>query len=188
MVRSTGKEKTSFKHLASFRLQLLAKLAQRHADADYQRKIGLSILQCRILGLVGSAGEMSFREICRDTGVEKSHASRLVASLIEAGLFAKHNDPDDQRSFIVKPTAKGRKLHREIYRVAVERNDRWLQVLPKDKRDVFFACIDALMQQSRKLAVKVKSPELPARTRAKVSQPKRASRSKSQELKPRRRA
>ena len=156
MVRAPKGRKSAFQKLASFRLDLLARLSQRHADVDYRRKVGLSLLQCRVLGIVGSQGEMTFKNICRETGIEKSHASRVVASLIELELFHKASDPNDQRSIVLRPTARGRKVHKQVLLVALERNDRWLETLSAEQRDLFLSCIDLLTQQARKLAVRMK--------------------------------
>jgi len=141
-----------FHRLPSFRLELLARLAERHADADFRRTFGLGILQCRLVGLVGSQGDTRFGEICRQTGIEKSHASRIVSSLIDLGLFEKYSDPSDQRSTIVRTTPAGKALHARMLSAAVARNRDWLQVLTPEQRDTFLACVDILTAQAQHLA------------------------------------
>ncbi len=176
MSRTATGRKSTFQKLASFRLDLLARLSERHADVTYRRKVGLGILQCRVLGIVGSNGEMSFKAICRETGIEKSHASRIVASLIELGLFHKAADPSDQRSIILKPTASGRKTHKQVLLIALERNDRWLEALSAEQRDVFLHCMDLLTQQARKLAIRIKAPEPVARSKTRAIRSSKARR------------
>jgi DNA-binding MarR family transcriptional regulator len=158
MARALESRKRVFERLASLRLEVLSRLSDRHAEIDFQRKVGLSLLQCRMLGLIGSNGEMTFKRVYRDTGLEKSHASRIVTSLIEAGLLRKASDPADQRSIVLTPTARGKKLHKQVMLIAVKRNDRWLEVLSPEQRAQFLTCIDLLTQQSRKLAARMHSP------------------------------
>jgi len=152
-----------FHCLPSFRLELLARLAERHADADFRRTVGLGILQCRILGLVGSQGETRFGAICHQTGIEKSQASRIVSSLIDLGLFEKFSDPQDQRSIIVRATPAGKAVHARIYAAAVARNETWLGALSAPQRDTFLACLDILATEAQRLAAgSPRPPKLPA--------------------------
>jgi DNA-binding MarR family transcriptional regulator len=149
----------SFQKFASLRLDLLARVSQRHADKDYRERLGLGLLQCRMIGLVGSQGPMTFKALCKATEVEKSQASRLVAGLTERGIFQTTSAPADQRRVIIALSAYGKKIHEQVYRLASERNERWLRVLTEEQREVFFACMDALMQQARKLSVRVGAPK-----------------------------
>lgn len=181
----------SFQKFASLRLDLLARVSQRHADRDYRERLGLGLLQCRMIGLVGSQGPMTFKALCKATEVEKSHASRLVAGLTERGIFQTTSAPADQRSVIIALSAYGKKIHEQVYRLASERNERWLRVLSEEQRGVFFACMDALMQEARKLSVRAAAPK-PKRPKGAVSLRTRAKapvrRARSHKAESRRRA
>lgn len=157
MTQTAGRKSSGFQRLVSLRLDVLARLSDRHADIDYRRNVGLSLLQCRVLGVVGSHGEMTFQSAYRETGIEKSHASRIVASLISVGLLKKTSDPDDQRSIILGVTRRGAKVHKQVLRLGVDRNNRWLEPLSAEQREMFLDCIDLLTQQARKLAARTQS-------------------------------
>lgn len=140
----------NFHQLASLRLETLARQSKRYADADYRRKMGLGVLQCRVIGIVGSQGTLTFRGLCIRTEIEKSYASRLVANLVDLGFLRRSCDSSDQRSFVVALTAAGRRAYNQIYRIAVQRTDTWLAALSPEQREMFFACIDILERESRK--------------------------------------
>jgi DNA-binding MarR family transcriptional regulator len=141
----------NFHQLASLRVEMLARQSRRHADADYRRKIGLGVLQCRVIGIVGSQGPLTFRELCVGTDIEKTYASRLVAKLAALGLIRKSPDASDQRSFVIAVTKAGRRAYNRIYRIAQARNESWLAALSSDQRETFFDCLDILASVSRKL-------------------------------------
>jgi DNA-binding MarR family transcriptional regulator len=151
MQRGRQPDSRNFRQLASLRVELLARQSRRHADADYRRKIGLGVLQCRIIGIVGSQGPLTFRELCAGTDIEKTYASRLVAKLTAFGLLRKLPDAADQRSFVIAVTTAGRRAYDRIYRIAQERNESWLAALSREQRETFFACLDILALASRKL-------------------------------------
>ena len=140
----------NFHQLASLRLETLARQSKRYADADYRRKMGLGVLQCRVIGMVGSQGALTFGELCIGTEIDKSYASRLVANLVDLGFLRRSSDRSDQRSFVVALTAAGRRAYNQIYRIALQRNDTWLAALSPEQCEIFFACIDILERESRK--------------------------------------
>jgi DNA-binding MarR family transcriptional regulator len=151
MPRERRPHSRNFHQLASLRVELLARQSRRHADADYRRKIGLGVLQCRVMGMVGSQGPLTLRELCVGTDIEKTYASRLVAKLAALGLIKKSPDPADQRSFVIAVTTEGRRAYDRIYRIAQARNESWLAALSPEQRDIFFDCLDILASASRKL-------------------------------------
>src|SRR5260370_15392850 len=140
----------NFHQLASLRVEMLARQSRRHADADYRRKIGLGVLQCRVIGIVGSQGPLTFRELCAGTDIEKTYASRLVAKLAALGLLRKSSE-SDERAFVIAVTTAGRRAYDRIYRIAQARNERWLAALSPEQRETFFDCLDILASASRKL-------------------------------------
>ena len=56
-------ELKSFRNLASFRLHVLARLSERMHEQHYKREFGLSLRECRIIGITGGHGAPSFRRV-----------------------------------------------------------------------------------------------------------------------------
>ena len=165
MPRERSPHARNFRQLASLRVELLARQSRRHADADYRRTIGLGVLQCRVIGMIGSQGPLTLRELCAGTDIEKTYASRLVAKLAAQGLLTKSPEAD-QRSFVITVTKAGQRAYDRIYRIAQARNERLLAALSQEQRETFFDCLDILALASRKLTVGVRtSPGVSSRGR-----------------------
>lgn len=140
-----------FRALPSFRVHLLAGMSLRHAELRFQRRFGLRLLECRIIGVIGPAGALSLKRICGETAIEKAHASRLVAGLIDRGLVAKVGDTVDLRAISVRLTPDGADMYRAIYRDAVDRNRRWLSMLSDDERQMLATTIEKLIDATRRM-------------------------------------
>ena len=138
-----------FAELMSFRLHTLAKLVDQHAEASHRAESGLGLLECRIVGVVGAHGPISFKALCERAELEKSNASRLVARMTEQGWVERQDDPADQRSFYLLPTPAGRRLRQAIHRNAQARNARWLSVLSVKQRESLSTCLALLQAQAR---------------------------------------
>lgn len=147
----------------SFRVHTLAKTVDLHAETSHRRESGFGLLECRVIGVVGAHGPLSFKALCKLAELEKSNASRLVSRLIEQGLIERQDDPQDQRSFFLVPTAAGRKLRRAIHRNAQARNDAWLSVLNEQQKQQLSTCIDLLQTKARTMLLSDASPSLSAR-------------------------
>src|SRR5437763_14971773 len=104
MQRERWPHARNFHQLASLRVELLARQSRRHADADYRRKIGLGGLHCRVIGILGSQGQLTLRELCAGTDVEKTYASRLVAKLAALGAIEKLSDRAGPRAVVIALT------------------------------------------------------------------------------------
>ena len=167
----------NFHQFASLQVELLARQSRRHADADYRRKIGLGVLQCRVIGMIGSQGSLTLRELCAGADIEKTYASRLVAKLTDLGLLRKSPEAD-QRSFIIALTTAGQRTYEQIYRLAQARNERWLAALSQEQRATFFDCLDILAVASRKLTAGARPSPAPSRPR-RSGRTRSASRSKA---------
>ena len=146
---SLDRGREAFRTLPSFRVHLLAGMSARHAELRFLKQFGLRLLECRIVGMVGTLGALSLKQICSETDIEKAHASRLVDRLQQRGLVEKFESSHDLRSISVELTAAGRKLHKALYADAVERNEAWLSVLSADERRRFVGIVDKLIDRSR---------------------------------------
>jgi DNA-binding MarR family transcriptional regulator len=153
MALPTNAARRRFSELPSFRLHILAGLSERYAELRYQREFGLRMREVRIIGVVGFHGAPTFRYVCKEAELEKSHASRLVAGLIKRGLLARAADPEDSRSILLSLTGRGRALYGRIFDEALDRNERILSALTPAQRAALAGSIEVLIDQIRGLWV-----------------------------------
>ena len=139
----------TFRTLPTFRLHVLARVSERFFEQFYQREFGLSLLECRMIGITGDFGQLSFKRLCETANLDKSHASRLIDKLIARRLLAKVNHPSDQRSVMLGLTTSGRQCHRALHASARAMADRWLSALSRDARRVFQDSLVKLVEEMR---------------------------------------
>jgi len=139
----------TFRTLPTFRLHVLARVSERFFEQYYQREFGLSLLECRMIGITGDFGQLSFKRLCETANLDKSHASRLIDKLIARKLLHKVSHPSDQRSVMLGLTSTGRECHRALHASARALADRWLSALTRDARRVFQESLVKLVEQMR---------------------------------------
>ena len=142
-------ELRTFRTLPTFRLHVLARVSERFFEQHYQREFGLSLLECRMVGITGDFGQLSFKRLCETASLDKSHASRLIDKLIARKLLHKVNHPSDQRSVMLGLTSTGRQCHRALHAAARGLSDQWFSALSRDARRVFQDSLVKLVEQMR---------------------------------------
>ena len=81
-------------------------LARRLADA-----CGLSLVEWRVLAMVGQHDTTSPTRVAELAGLDKVKVSRVLSSLVTQGLIRKSDDPKDQRAYLLRLTRRGNVVH-----------------------------------------------------------------------------
>jgi DNA-binding MarR family transcriptional regulator len=102
---------------------------------------GITLTECYALEAVVENGTLTVNEVAAELALDKSTASRAVASLVRKGLIARRGHPRDRRSIEVSPTAPGSRLYRRIRDAGRKRHRDLLQGFPPEARR---AAIDLL--------------------------------------------
>ncbi|MEI9851451.1 MAG: MarR family winged helix-turn-helix transcriptional regulator [Sphingomonas sp.] len=100
----------SFRNLMTFRLHRLGNASQRFSEEYYRRLTGLSLVECRLIGILSELGTGTFKHVCEYARLDKSFGSRVVQRLADQGILAKDENPSDQRSVMLRLTDKGARL------------------------------------------------------------------------------
>lgn len=115
----------SFRNLLTFRLHMVARLSERVSEEYYRRQFDLSLPECRVIGITGGYGSVSFKKVASDTYLEKSYASRVVSALVDRDIIEKLENPSDSRSVLLRLTQNGARVHDQMHQAAIRLND-WL--------------------------------------------------------------
>jgi DNA-binding MarR family transcriptional regulator len=142
---------SGIRDLVSYRLHVLANLSARWAEARYQQRFSLKLLEWRAMALLGEEEPLSLNELARGAGLEKSHASRTVAGLIGRKLVSSTPDDRDGRGKLFGLTRSGKTLYRKVFDDAVKRSDAWLSVLSKEEGAALMNMLERLTEQARAL-------------------------------------
>jgi DNA-binding MarR family transcriptional regulator len=137
--------------LVSYRLHVLANLSARWAEARYQQRFGLKLLEWRAMALLGGYAPQSLNELARGAGLEKSYASRTVASLIRRKLVSSAPDDRDARGKLFELTRSGKALYRKVFEDAIARSEAWVSVLSAEEYAALMDMLERLTDQARLL-------------------------------------
>jgi DNA-binding MarR family transcriptional regulator len=109
-------------------LTWIANKLSRGASQHYLSQFGIGIEAWRCLVLMAH-GTVSAQQVSRVVGMDKASVSRCFKSMQERGLMRTDLDCEDGRVRLAALTARGRELHDEVLKVALERERAFLSVL-----------------------------------------------------------
>lgn len=113
----------TIRHIFAEYASMMARLMTIHRPEFLE--IGITMPQAKVLYLLEAARELHMSELVAALGVSLSTVSGLVDRLVDQGLAARREDPDDRRQVVVTPTPAGAALT-DRFR---EFNQRQLRVL-----------------------------------------------------------
>lgn len=90
--------------------------------------------QCEALLLLADVGDVTVQAFAERMGLEKTWASRLLVRMEKGGFIRRVDNPADQRSLLVKLTAKGRAEQAKLNAGVRERALSLLQCVPAAER------------------------------------------------------
>ena len=83
---------------------------------DNLRERGLTQGEAHILGLLAHSGPANVAELHRGLAHKRSTLTSILDRLARRGLITRVVGETDRRTFVVRPTAKGRKLAQRVQR------------------------------------------------------------------------
>jgi DNA-binding MarR family transcriptional regulator len=95
---------------AAARLRAIVGAMSRRLNST-ARGAGLTTSQLSTLGVIARQGPLRLSELAEIEHMNPTMLSRVVGSLVEAGLLRRTADPDDRRAGLVEVTATGRRTH-----------------------------------------------------------------------------
>lgn len=106
----------------------------------------LSPQQSYVLSVVKEAGSINPGEVARRLGLEKSHLTKIVNSLIELGAIKKKTDTEDRRRQLLTLTSKGSTIFRELDKASIESYSRFMEVIPEDERESVIHATEVMLK------------------------------------------
>lgn len=108
----------------SFRVIQLASTLGRSAANSIPNEVGISVPQWRVISVIGSRPDISFRALVQILEIDKGWISRTLVKLQEEHLVLTTPDPMDKRQFKMSLTEKGRELHLKGSRISRQRQQQ----------------------------------------------------------------
>jgi DNA-binding MarR family transcriptional regulator len=85
-------------------------------------------------------------------GIDHAHTSLLMDRLEKRGLLERRVNAKDRRARVVRLTARGEKLHARLYPIAFAGQNRILEVLEADERQILLDLLVRVIEGNRHLA------------------------------------
>jgi MarR family 2-MHQ and catechol resistance regulon transcriptional repressor len=129
----------------------LAEFARLYQFRDRDRICchDVSVTQCYALEVLSKRAECTLNELAAELCLEKSTASRVVATLERKGYIARSGHPRDGRAILLRATSAGRRLYARIRTGLVEEKQRLLEDFPPE-------VAEAATEMIRRLATAVR--------------------------------
>lgn len=133
--------------LSRFLPYVVVNLGKRLSEglaSTYQRDYDLSVHQWRVLANLQASGNLTAKEVCRETRMDKVKVSRALTGLLEKGWIKKEPHPTDLRAQIVSLTAAGSRVVSNVIPRALDWENALLASLGEDERKAMVAAIEKL--------------------------------------------
>jgi DNA-binding MarR family transcriptional regulator len=127
-----------------FRFSVIAERTSRHLAREYETRFGLGQYEWRIMHVLSEGAARSTQEVIALTSLDRLRVSRAAIRLEDKGLIERAAAPGDQRAHLLRLTAKGRKIYRQIVPIARAFQARLAEALTPSQRDSLAAILDRL--------------------------------------------
>lgn len=98
--------------------------------------LGLTPQQFWIMLVLQRKGPQSLHAMAQEVWMDDPTASRVVKALCERGLLQSDPDPAHGRRILIRPTAEGAKVSRQLETIAVEIRERLVGGLSEEEQTV----------------------------------------------------
>lgn len=138
-------------HRPAYRFSILAALSTRALAGLLAEHSGLTVAGWRALSIIGAHEPLSSGSVARHSSMDADKVTRAVDRLVAKRLVAREADEADRRRVVLTLTVRGRKVYGEIDRRRREIDAKFLSVLTEAEREAFFATLDKLELQARRI-------------------------------------
>lgn len=125
------------KRLADFlpyQLSVASNAVSTRIAEQYRRRFALKVTEWRVMAVLGDAGALTQRDLCRLTLMDKVPVNRACRTLEERGLANRSPNERDGRSHLLELTVEGRAVHGRIMPLAEAIEDELFGVLDEGER------------------------------------------------------
>lgn len=128
----------------SYRVVRLHHALNAQAVSVLDQVAGITLLQWRVIAMVGSGTAMTSRDIGRKSIIDPALISRTVKGLEGAGLLNTSRQAKDRRVINLFLTASGREVYNRTLPHMQMRQDSLLEALDPREQDAIFKIFDKL--------------------------------------------
>jgi DNA-binding MarR family transcriptional regulator len=148
---ANGPARLTLRNFVPYRMAVLARGVSNSLARRYQRDLGISIPEWRLIAHLAEVGTCSSGEICARTAMDKAKVNRAVLRLVAAGLVLAGTSSKDRRVNVLKLTARGQKVYERVVPMALDHESSLLQPLSETELRQFMRILEKLQTQVDRL-------------------------------------
>lgn len=130
--------------VVAFRLALLVAAHERDGSYWLKKEFELTLIEWRVLGLSKEFEPIIFKDIRLMLNIDKGQLSRAVKHLVSRDILFTNISKKDARLVEIHTTSKGKKLHDEVLKFSILRNELIVKNLTKLECQEFFRLLEKI--------------------------------------------
>ncbi|MEL7524556.1 MAG: MarR family winged helix-turn-helix transcriptional regulator [Pseudomonadota bacterium] len=128
----------------TYRLSRVQAKLNTQAQRILSAAADISLIQWRIIALIGSSGDTHAGELTRRAALDKGLFSRNLKTLMKRGMVTSREDKADHRIAILSLTADGQALYQKVLPIMRARQRALRSTMTKSELDVLHRALDKL--------------------------------------------
>jgi len=134
-----------------YRLSILSNIVSSAIAGRYSARFGISIPEWRVMAVLAMTPGLSAAQVAERTAMDKVAVSRAVSALLEKGRIERSISPGDRRRSVLRLSAEGARIYREVVPLALRHEQTLLDVLDTADREALERILDTLLGRARVL-------------------------------------
>jgi DNA-binding MarR family transcriptional regulator len=118
-VKRIAKNRIDLERFLPYRLSVLTNLVSGAIASVYEERFGLTIPEWRVIAVLARFPGLSAAEVAANTRMDAVAVSRAVTRLLRDGRIRRSVAADDRRRSVLRLSAAGESVYREIAPVAL---------------------------------------------------------------------
>ncbi|WP_234422231.1 MarR family winged helix-turn-helix transcriptional regulator [Sedimenticola thiotaurini] len=151
MTTNSEEPRVELESFIPYRLSVLSNFVSSSIATIYSERFNISIMEWRVIAVLGNYQPLSANEICERTNMDKVQVSRAVSSLTKSGRVLRKTDKKDRRKSQLRLAAKGMKVYQQIVPLALEREKKLLAPFNENEIAEFDRLLSKLETRAREL-------------------------------------
>lgn len=138
----------SLQNFLPYKLSILSQTVSRLIAQEYGTRFNLTMHQWRCLVIISTHQDITAKDICTHTLLDKMTVSRVISTLVKRKLIKLSPSPNDARKQLITRTTTGRLIYEDILPIAQEYEASLLSALTLKERKELDSTIKKLILAS----------------------------------------
>lgn len=139
----------------TYQLIVLTNSLSRSAGREFQKEVGLTVPEWRILSVLGSNEPMTLAALTRILAVDKGWVSRTVIGLEQRGHVLRSPDPRDERVFTIELTASGVQRYLDGSKVSLRRQKELAAAFTAEELEDLYEALERMRKVAEAMEARV---------------------------------